>query len=105
MLLRCVSYTPMQGQTLKGFAALKFLETGLELRDIGLHEGEDGQQWITLPRKAFNKNGQRTFFHYVAFPDIRDRKTFERLALEAIRDFMGQRVGCEHFVNASAVHG
>jgi len=90
--VRCVDFTPREGKTLKGFAALKFMDLGLELRDIGLHES-DGERWVTMPRKAFYKNGERTFFHYAAFPDNRDRQNFQRLALRAILEFMGQCKG------------
>jgi hypothetical protein len=90
--IRCVEYTPMTGQTLKGFAAFKFLDFGLEIRDVAHHE-DHGKQWITMPRKAFQKNGERSFFHYAAFTDKRDREDFQRFALKAIENFLGRREG------------
>ena len=92
MNIRCVEYTPMAGQTLRGFAAFKFLDIGLEIRDVA-HHAENGKSWITMPRKAFQKNGERSFFHLVAFTDKRDREDFQRFALKAIENFLGRREG------------
>jgi hypothetical protein len=93
MNLRCTSFAPMSGKSLQGFASVKIEDIGLEIRDIGLHS-LDGVEWVTLPRKLFSKNGSKSYFHYCAFPDPRDRKQFGRLALAVIKDWC-QREGIE----------
>lgn len=98
MNIRCTNFQPHTNDSLKGFASIKFLDIGLELRDVTLHE-KDGKQFISMPSKAYFKNGEKTFFHTAVFPDIRERRNFERLALEAINDFMCQGEGRKHAVS------
>ena len=59
MAIEVVSFREYQKNTLQGFVTLLLTTTGMEIRDITLHE-KDGQRWISMPSKEYtDKYGER----------------------------------------------
>jgi hypothetical protein len=92
MNIKCVDYRPTQGKTIKALTSFKFLNLGLELRDIAYHE-DSGCKWLVMPRNRFFKDGKRRFYYYALFPDKRDFQTFSKIALKEIENFLNRREG------------
>jgi hypothetical protein len=90
--LRLVDYRPTQGRTIKALAAFKFMDLGLELRDVAYHE-DNGRRWLVMPRAKFSKGGEVKYYYYALFPDRRDFQDFSQVALMAIEQFKNQREG------------
>lgn len=97
MNIRCTDFRAWEKGYVKGFACIQFVDIGLEIRDVVLQK-QDGKEFITMPSKTFFKDGERSFFHMAIFPDIRDRRNFERLALDAINEFRCRGEGRKHAI-------
>jgi len=70
--------------TLKGFFDVKLPNIGLEIRGCCLHE-RDGDRWIQLPSKSYEKeDGSRAWTYILDFYAKDNRESFQREVLNAL---------------------
>jgi len=56
-MIRCIRFRRYEKNTLKGFADLEFVRTGIIIRDCCLHE-KGGKEWIAFPARSYtDKDG------------------------------------------------
>ena len=53
-MIEIISFNSYRKNTLQGFLSARLAETGLETRDIALHQ-ENGKRWLQLPAKPYKK--------------------------------------------------
>jgi len=77
-------FKPFTKNTLRGFVTIRFPKSGLEIRDICLHE-KNGKRWLSMPAKPYQKNdGTKGWCIVVDFFDKQIGKKFQQIALRTI---------------------
>ena len=67
MAIEITDFREFKKNTLKGFMTARLTTVGLEIHDIAVHE-RDGQRWIQLPAKPFEKpDGGKGWNYIVSF--------------------------------------
>ncbi len=64
MPIEIADFRQFEKNTLKGFITARLTTVGLEIRDIAVHE-RDGQRWIQLPAKPFEKTDGGKGWNYI----------------------------------------
>jgi len=85
-MIRCLRFCPYQKNTLRGFADLELVRTGLVLRDCPVHE-KNGKEWVAFPARSYqDKDGNTQWQALIEFAEgAREaREQFQRQAIEAI---------------------
>ena len=86
MSIRCVKYRAFERNTLKAFVDLELSRVGIIVRECAWHRHPDGKEWIGLPAKPYEKNGERSWLPIVEFVEGNKeaRRQFQAKALEAV---------------------
>lgn|SRR5262249_11601621 len=95
-MIRCVRFRPYQKNTLRGFADLELVRTGIIIRDCCWHQHENGREWVSFPAKPYEaKDGATAWQSLVEFAEgaTEARKQFQQKALEAIHAATGDAEG------------
>jgi hypothetical protein len=85
-MIKCLAFRAYTKNTLRGFADLLLVRTGLVIRDCCLHE-RDGKRWISFPARQFtDQNGEIKWQALIEFASgaREQREQFRKQALEAI---------------------
>jgi hypothetical protein len=93
-MIRCIKFRPYEKNTLRGFADLELVRTGLVLRDCTWHWHENGKQWVAFPARSYtDKSGATQWQALIEFTEgaKRTREEFQRQALEEIHVFLARR--------------
>ena len=84
MPIEITEFRKFEKNTLKGFLTARLTTVGLEIRDIAVHE-RDGQKWIQLPAKPFEKaDGGKGWNYIVSFYEKKNYHQFQEMALKAL---------------------
>ena len=76
--------------TLQGFLAVRLTETGLEIRDIALHQ-KNGNRWLQLPAKPYRKpDGGKGWSYILNFHKKEHFNKFQEVTLKALDVFQRQ---------------
>jgi len=91
MKIEITRFTPYQkNTTLQGFLAVRLTETGLEIRDIALHQ-KDGNRWLQLPAKPYKKqDGGKGWSYILNFHKKEHSNKFQEVVLKALDAFQRQ---------------
>ena len=54
MKIEIISFAPYTQKTLRGFLTIRLIETGLEIRDIALHQ-KNGNRWLQHTGQTLQK--------------------------------------------------
>jgi hypothetical protein len=90
-MIEITSFAPYQkNTTLQGFLAVRLTETGLEIRDIALHQ-KNGNRWLQLPAKPYKKpDGRQGWAYLLSFPKKEHFNKFQEVTLKALDAFQRQ---------------
>lgn len=84
MDIEIINFRPFLKNSLQGFLTLRLIATGLEIRDIALHEKNESR-WLSLPSKPYQKkDGTQAWSYILEFTDKEKSKQFQAAALEAL---------------------
>ena len=87
MPIEVKEFRPYEKNTLRGFATIRLTNVGLEIRDCTVHE-KNGQRWIGLPAKSYEKDDGETGYSYlIAFYEKPRFEQFKKAVLKAIDDY------------------
>jgi hypothetical protein len=101
MNLAAANFRGDQRNTLQGFVDLTFLDTGLTVKEVAVHESH-GKQWVALPARPvvdtrtgvaerYRDSGKVKFVAVLRFESPEANDLFQREALAAIA-----RLAAEH---------
>jgi len=84
MGVEITKFREFRKNSLIGFCNILMTNIGLEIRDATVHT-KDGNQWIGLPPKPYEKEDGSTGYSYIIkFTDKVKYAQFQKLALEAL---------------------
>jgi hypothetical protein len=86
-MIRCIRFRPFEKNTLRGFADLEFVRTGIIIRDCCWHQHENGREWVAFPARSYtDKDGATAWQCLIEFAvgAKEAREQFQRQALDAI---------------------
>ena len=90
MNIEITSFDPYRKNTLQGFLAVRLTETGLEIRDIALHQ-KNGNRWLQLPAKPYKKpDGRQGWSYILSFYKKEHFNKFQEVTLKALDAFQRQ---------------
>ena len=96
MAIEIIDFKPHHQNTLQGFLVVRLTETGLEIRDIALHQKNDNR-WLQLPAKPYKKPGGGKGWSYILnFHEKERYQQFQSVVLDALDAFQCQDKGNEH---------
>ena len=97
MNIEITSFTPYrENTTLQGFLSVLLTETGLEIRDIALHQ-KSGKRWLQLPAKPYKKpDGSKGWSYILNFHKKEHFNKFQEVTLKALDTLQRQDKGNEH---------
>jgi hypothetical protein len=72
----------MKKNTLLGFVEIE-TPSGLVINDVALHE-KNGKHWLSMPARAYEKNGEKSWIPYVKFKNRETTDKFQAAALPAV---------------------
>ena len=73
--------------TLRGFFTVLIEPTGLEIRDLTLHE-KNGNRWFNMPSRPYeDENGDTKYSYIIFFPDKDRARQFQKAVLKALDEF------------------
>lgn len=76
--------------TLQGFLSVRLTETGLEIKDIALHQ-ENGNRWLQLPAKPYTRpDGSKGWSYILSFHKKEQYNKFQEVTLKALDAFQRQ---------------
>jgi hypothetical protein len=84
-MIRCIKFRPYQKNTLRGFADLHFVRTGIIIHDCPLHQKGD-KHWIAFPARPYDKDGKTQWAAVVEFAEgaTQAREAFQQQAVAAV---------------------
>ena len=90
MNIEIISFDSYSGKTMQGFLSVRFTETGLEIRDIAVHQ-KNGKQWLQLPAKPYKKkDGGKGWSYILNFHKKEQYNKFQEATLKALDAFQRQ---------------
>lgn len=90
MNIKITSFDQYSGKTMQGFLAVRLTETGLEIRDIAVHQ-KNGKQWLQLPAKPYKKkDGGKGWSYILSFHKKEQYNRFQEATLKALDAFQRQ---------------
>lgn len=63
-MIEIISFNSYRKNTLEGFLVVRLIESGLEIRDIALHQ-KNGNRWLQLPAKPYRKKDGGKGWSYI----------------------------------------
>ncbi len=94
MSITCIKFNPVNKGALVGYATIFVEKWGLEIPSCGLFS-KDGKEWMTLPQRAYEKDGKTAYSSYLRFKDDNIYKKFMEIALKAIKEKSKESVSKE----------
>ena len=83
-MIEITDFREYKKNTLQGFFDVKLTDMGLEIRGCCLHE-RDGQRWVQLPSKAYEKeDGSRGWKYILDFYEEEKKQAFQKEVLRAL---------------------
>jgi hypothetical protein len=90
MDIEITSFEPYCKNTLQGFMTVRLTETGLEIRDIAVHQ-KNGNRWLQLPAKPYKKpDGSKGWSYILSFHKKEHFNKFQEVTLKALDAFQCQ---------------
>ena len=87
-MIEISNYKEHRKNTLRGFFDVRLTNMGLEIRGCCLHE-KDGNQWIQLPSKPFEKDDDSMGWKYILdFYKSDKREAFQNMVLDALKQMI-----------------
>jgi len=83
--LQVFDYVPIDKGVVKGSFKVRIPSLSLMINDCLLFE-KDGRQWIKLPQKKVEKDGEINYYSHMWFDDKSIGNAFERAVLEHIKN-------------------
>ena len=81
--MKVIRFNPFEKGTMRGFLTLGVDKWGISICDIAYHVKGD-QRWLSLPSKAYEKDGATKYAPYIRFDTIELRDAFLAKALEVL---------------------
>lgn len=94
-MIKCLRYRPLTKNTLRGFADLLLVKTGIIIRECPHHHTDAGREWIAFPARQYvDANGANQWKAFIEFADepAGGRDNFQAQALAAIHTFLARVV-------------
>jgi hypothetical protein len=85
-MIRCIKFRAYQKNTLRGFADLHLVRTGIIIRDCCLHQ-KSGKHWVSFPARSYqDKDGNTLWSPVVEFAEgaTQAREQFQQQAVAAV---------------------
>jgi hypothetical protein len=91
--ITCVAFKPVTRNTLRGFATIRVGELRMEIRELEVHEHENGARWVVpAGRPMIDKdgvalrepNGRIKYLNLFEFTDQTTRDAFSRAVIDAL---------------------
>jgi hypothetical protein len=81
------SFRKFEKNTLKGFLTVLLQPSGLEIRDLTLHE-KNGKRWVNMPSRPYEDDEGETRYSYIIFfPDKKRAEQFQQATLKALKEY------------------
>ena len=91
-MIRCLRLRRYEKNTLKGFADLELVRTGIIIHDCPLHE-KNGREWIGFPARSYqDKDGNIQWQALIEFAPgaNQERESFRQQAVAAIHEYVDE---------------
>jgi len=85
-MIECIKFKSFEKGHLQGFADFYLPQWGIEIQGCALYMKE-GQRWVNLPGKEYEKDGQKKYAPHIRFRDKDHWEAFMKQAKEAIDTF------------------
>lgn len=86
MIIQCFRYTPVNRNTLIGYASFYIPDLDFELHDCQLHQ-KNGGRWINFPSKEYTTSeGEKKYYQLFRIRDKNRLENFTRDAFKAVED-------------------
>ena len=82
-----LKYREYSKNTLYGFCEISI--NGLKIRDCS-HHRKDEQEWLNLPSKSYESDGQTKYYSLVQFLDKTDHWRFQDAARDALKRYFAR---------------
>lgn len=89
MNIKIVNFRPLGKNTLRGFLTIHFIDIGLVVKDVCLHQ-KDGKRWLQLPSRSYQKKDGTVAYAYVMEFEKKDYWIFQDSALTALDSYFSQ---------------
>jgi hypothetical protein len=87
MPVKIKDFRQYEKNTLKGFVTVILEPTGIEIRDLTLHQKGD-RRWLNMPAKPYQDDEGETRYSYIVFfPDKKRAEQFQEAALMALEEY------------------
>jgi hypothetical protein len=87
MGIQIKSFRKFEKNTLKGFCDVLLMPSGLEIRDLTVHEGH-GKRWVNMPSRPYqDENGETKYSYILFFPDKQRSEQFQQSVLKALKEY------------------
>ena len=83
MAIEIKFFRKYEKNTLKGFLTVLLQPSGIEIRDLTLHE-KNGKRWVNMPNKPYEDEGETKYSYIVFFPDKDRAQKFQEATLKAL---------------------
>jgi hypothetical protein len=92
-MIRGIKFRRYAKNTLKGFADLELVRTGIIIHDCCWHRHENGSEWVSFPARSYtDKTGATQWQRIIDFAADahEEREAFRKQALAAIHEFTAE---------------
>lgn len=86
MSVEIIAYREVNKGSVVGSVDVFLPRNGMEVYNL-TYFNKDGKEWISMPSKEYEKDGQKKYFQFVRFRDRNHQDAFGRAVIEAIRKF------------------
>jgi hypothetical protein len=88
MAVEIKDFRPYERNTLKGFLTVLLQPSGLEIRDLTVHQKGD-RRWVNMPSRPYqNSEGKTSYSFIILFPDKERSQRFQDVALKALDEYL-----------------
>lgn len=90
MAIEIKEFRKFEKNTLRGFLTVLLHPSGIEIRDITLHE-KNNTRWVNMPSRPYQDEDGSTKYSYIIYFPNKDRaKQFQNAVLTALDKFQPQ---------------
>lgn len=83
-MIEVIKYKPVNKNALVGILDIKIPKWGnFIIRDISYFQ-KGNQRWVSMPARAYEKDGEKKYYVYNLFEDINVMKKFQENIIEAL---------------------